>query len=236
MAISIIPSAMFYLNTFLADGFLLYRCYVIYSMNYWVMAIPCMMYLASLGLSIVTTYLQTPNSPKMTYNYFVAHFQLPYYSISLSLNILLTLMIATRLILHRRNIRNAVGSAANSGLYNTVVAILVESCALYAVASLLMIGTLGAESPVLVVFSAFIGPIQVIAPFLITLRVANQTAFTSDTVASVPGGTIRFKTQESTGVSGTIADGNAASWMETNGGTLSEPGTGSEDIIEHVPL
>jgi hypothetical protein len=65
---------------------------------------------------------------------------LSYYSISLSLNVFLTLMIVTRLVLHSRNIRNAMGApAGNSGLYKAVITMLIESCALYAVTLLLFI-------------------------------------------------------------------------------------------------
>jgi hypothetical protein len=68
-AINIVPNLMFILNQWLADGLLvssvfdsshpgllcwpllqLYRCYVIYSMSYWVIAFPVLMYIASLGM------------------------------------------------------------------------------------------------------------------------------------------------------------------------------------------
>ena len=65
---------------------------------------------------------------------------LPYFTISLSLNILITLMIVTRLLLHTRNLRAALGRAGSGGLYNTVVTMLIESSAVYAVISLLVIG------------------------------------------------------------------------------------------------
>ena len=71
--INIVPTLMFQFNNWLADGLLvspvptpnctgvqhnfsqLYRCFVIYSMNYWVIAFPCLMYLASMG-----TYSNSP--------------------------------------------------------------------------------------------------------------------------------------------------------------------------------
>ena len=68
-----------------------------------------------------------------------SHFAIPYYLISLSLNILLTLMIIVRLVLHRRRIQNAMGVTASSRLYTTIITILVESCALYATTFLLHI-------------------------------------------------------------------------------------------------
>ena len=77
----------------------------------------------------------------------------PFYSIALSLNVLLTLMIATRLILHSRDIRNALGPLVRADrLYVTLVTILVESSALFAANSLLYIGPLYAGSSLSGVF------------------------------------------------------------------------------------
>ena len=69
------------------------------------------------------------------------NFGLPYFSISISFNILLTLMIVIRLVLHGRNIHAATGSPAGiGGLYMTIATMFIESCALYGVTSLLFIG------------------------------------------------------------------------------------------------
>jgi hypothetical protein len=78
---------------------------------------------------------------------------LSFFSISVSLNVLLTLMIIVRLTLHSRNVRNATGASAGAtGLYNAIVTVLIESCALYAVSFLLFIGPWGANSLVEYVF------------------------------------------------------------------------------------
>lgn len=83
----------------------------------------------------------------------------PFYSISLSLNVLLTLMISIRLILHSRDIRNALGPLVKADrLYTTIVTILVESSALYAVNSLLYIGPWYAGN---LLASIFITPLTV---------------------------------------------------------------------------
>ena len=52
----------------------------------------------------------------------------PYLSVSVSLNILLTLMIVIRLILHTRNVRTAMGMSGIGGLYKTIIVMLIESC------------------------------------------------------------------------------------------------------------
>ena len=86
---------------------------------------------------------------------------LPYFSISLSLNILLTLMIVIRLALHTRKTRNALGITGIGGLCKAIITMLVESCALYAVNSLLLIGTMGARNAIWNLSLTIIGEIQV---------------------------------------------------------------------------
>lgn len=168
-----------------------------------------------------------------------------YYSISISLNVLLTLMIVIRLVLYSRNIRKATGATSGvGGIYKAVVTTLVESSALYAVAFLLYIGPWAANSYLALVFSPVLGGIQVrgvfayypppkkkkhsnttvvfqvVAPFLITLRVANRRALTSEMIASGNVGSMHFRSQgrSTTGeISGGLADG-------------------TETAIEEVPL
>ena len=56
-----------------------------------------------------------------------------YFLISLCINVFLTLAIIARLALHNRNIRNVMGDTVEaSRLYESVISMLVESCALYA--------------------------------------------------------------------------------------------------------
>ena len=86
---------------------------------------------------------------------------LPYYSVSLSLNVLLTLMIITRLVLHARNTRIALGIIGIGGLCKAVIVMLVESCALFAVSSLLVIGPLASGNFTWSLFMAIIGEIRV---------------------------------------------------------------------------
>ena len=89
-------------------------------------------------------------------------FGVPYFSISLSLNILLTLMIVIRLLLHTRNTRTALGITGVGGLCKTIITMLVESCILYAVSSLLVIGPWAADIPVANAFLAILPEIQVL--------------------------------------------------------------------------
>ena len=97
-------------------------------------------------------------------------FGIPFFSISFSLNILLTLMIVARLILHNRNLREAFGpSNGATGLYKAIGTMLVESCALFAVNSVLFIGPWSAGSPAQFIFFPVLAGTQV-GYFLVSSR------------------------------------------------------------------
>ena len=70
----------------------------------------------------------------------VYKFNVSYLAISLSLNTLLTIMIVIRLILHTRRIRGSMGINGIGGFCRATVTMLIESSALYAVSSLLVLG------------------------------------------------------------------------------------------------
>ena len=87
---------------------------------------------------------------------------IPWLSISLSLNVLLTLMIVVRLVLRCRNVRFAMGSPTRpSGLYKTIATMLIESSALFAVSSLLVIIMWAVSTPAGNTFARILAQTQV---------------------------------------------------------------------------
>jgi hypothetical protein len=75
---------------------------------------------------------------------------------------------------------------------------------------------------------------QVIAPFLIVLRVANRTALTGEAIASGNIGSIHFMSQEkSTDGGASFPDGDPVSSVNTSG---EDPGELGVVVIEEVPL
>ena len=86
---------------------------------------------------------------------------IPYFSISVSLNILLTLKIVIRLILHTRSVRAVMGKTESGGMCKAIVMMLTESCALYAVNSLLFIGLWGAQNYAESIFLPILAETQV---------------------------------------------------------------------------
>ena len=76
----------------------------------------------------------------INYASIVARFGIPYLSISVSINILLTLMIVIRLVLRCRAVHAFLGARGGiGGLCKTVITMLIESCALFTVSSLSVI-------------------------------------------------------------------------------------------------
>lgn len=196
-AITFVPNLLFIVNTWLSDGLLLYRCYIIYAKNYWAVLFPCLVYLASVAMGSVLIYYEVTQPDDSTWDTTALNFNYPYFMIALSLNVLLTLIIVTRLLLHSREIRNATGVKTPTITFCATV--LVESSALYAISFALFVGPWAAKSDVSEIFFPILAETQVIAPFLIVLRVAKQSALTSDSTSPGYPGSIHFRSGESVG-------------------------------------
>jgi len=231
--ITIVPNSMFLLNNWLADGLLLYRCYIVYAANFWIIAFPCLIYLASVAMGITFVY-QTSQPNSSVWNATAIDFGLPYFSISLSLNIILTILIVTRLVLHSRNVRAAMGAPGGAaGLYKAIVTMLIESCALYAVNSILFVAPWGAGSHVADIFLPILAETQVIAPFLIIQRVANQSALTGDSVVTGNPSSFNFRSQgKTTDGSGTLPGGYPGDSKDESAKGSSELGIGVNTTLE----
>ena len=184
-----------------------------------------------------------------------------YNAICLSLNILLTLMIVTRLTVHMRNIRKATGTSdVPSGLHTvatTVITMLIESYALYAGVLLAYTIPLATNSQVASLFFGVIGTVQVrtvftirdavlvspsnysytqvIAPYLVILRVAKRRAMTSESISGTAE-SIRFRGQGSTDGGGSLPGGDAVNATEVNSEAAREHVAVNENAIEEVPI
>ena len=124
-------------------------------MNPWVIVFPCLIYLGSIGGHLSSSRTGTTlraNAKDIVIGTILIHRSaevsgsywptLTYLSISVSLNVLLTLMIVIRLVLHTRNTRAALGMTGIGGLSKSIITMLVESCALYSASSLLVLAPL----------------------------------------------------------------------------------------------
>ncbi|KAI0264602.1 hypothetical protein BC834DRAFT_244098 [Gloeopeniophorella convolvens] len=131
---------------------------------------PVLLYTASLVTgSLALHQLATPGNTLKTDS--LAQWFIVYRTISLSSSLILTSLIAGRLLHYHRRGR-LLYSNPKSPLFS-VAAILIESASLETVASLVYIITVGIRSSLQNVFLPVLGQIQIIAPMLIIYRVAR---------------------------------------------------------------
>ena len=143
-------------------------------------------------MGIMTLY-KTSRPDSSLFSGITVSFGLPYFTISVALNVLLTLIIACWLLLHDRNLKEAIGFHSGiSSIYRSIVTMLVESCALYAIVSICFIVPYAMSDHASAIFLSMLSRVQIIAPLLIIRRVATQRALTaSNTPAGVS--TVQFK-------------------------------------------
>ncbi|KAF5336393.1 hypothetical protein D9611_006733 [Ephemerocybe angulata] len=190
--------APFAVTNWLANGFMLYRCYVVFSMTsglMYILALPFLLYLASIATAIaVLVQTNVPNSSIFSLLK-LGRLTLGNFSINAALNIIITALISVRLIIHQLTIKRTMGTDSDSlKLYTSLWTILVESSALYAVFSLMFIVTFGINHPSGIMFLPILGQIQVIAPLLVALRISRGRALTTQSMKSTsrPMTTMQF--------------------------------------------
>ena len=109
---------------------------------------------------------------------------LSYFSIAFALNVILTAMIIIRLVLHNRSLQNAMGVLDRAGaVYNAIIAMLVESCALFAVSFLPFIVAWARGSTSQTIFYPILAETQVcvvfVSPHASILRHCHLTVVTN---------------------------------------------------------
>ncbi|KAH7914554.1 hypothetical protein BJ138DRAFT_1143693 [Hygrophoropsis aurantiaca] len=188
----IVTDATFVINTWLADAFILYRCHVIWRGNKYAVAGPAILYLASIGVSIAFLWASAhPGSVYTTAS--VLAFAVPYWTCSVALNILASLLIAIRLLVYRRLLVQSIGPQHGKP-YTTYIAMTVESAALYSVFGIIVLVTFALNNQLENAFLPILGIIQVLAPAIIISRIANGTSFDSHDYQSTiaPLAALRF--------------------------------------------
>ncbi|THU92338.1 hypothetical protein K435DRAFT_967708 [Dendrothele bispora CBS 962.96] len=181
-------NSVFIIANWLADALLLFRCKIIWQGNAWILILPVILFLADISMGILFLYqVSVPDANLFTQS--AVNFGLAYFSLSTTLNTLMTLLICSRLIIHQRRLIKYQTLPSKNGLsYMSIVSMLVESSALYAVFSLLFIGTYASGNAASGIFLAILSQAQIIAPLLIIARVATRKAWTAEDSLSVNGG------------------------------------------------
>ncbi|EIM80872.1 uncharacterized protein STEHIDRAFT_142727 [Stereum hirsutum FP-91666 SS1] len=186
------------MSTWLCDALLLWRFYVIYNTGraLWaIMFFPSLLFLGSFVtgllflLEVSASSPWSPGSPAASINWTI-----PFFSLSLSLNIILTIAITLRLLVFRRNIVSAMGTSHGSQ-YASIAAMIVESDAIFSTFSLLFLVPFAMNNPLNEVFFQALSGVQIIATLLIMFRVAQGKSWDTDTMThGLTAGSLPFNT------------------------------------------
>ncbi|KAJ7744019.1 hypothetical protein DFH07DRAFT_978699 [Mycena maculata] len=180
--VNLMAFVAYILMSWLADGLVLWRFTLIWNYQYWLSVFPVLMFLGSVTSSlalIVTTVTTNPVLAEKSVQFGIA-----YWSLSISLNIVLTMSIVGRLLFVRRH-AHGTGHTAQ---YVSIAAMLIESAALYAIWSTVFLICYVRQSPLENILLPAQGQIQGIAPLLILFRVAQGRAWSQHTLDTTTQG------------------------------------------------
>ncbi|KAH9922724.1 uncharacterized protein B0H18DRAFT_1183390, partial [Fomitopsis serialis] len=104
-----------------------------------------------------------------------------YYALTVSLNIIVTILICARMLYMSKGV-SAVLGPENSKLYTGLTAIFVESAALYSLAGIMFIIPYARNSQTAIIFGDIYGDVSCLAPMLIVYRIITRRAWGKDTV------------------------------------------------------
>ncbi|KAJ7840749.1 hypothetical protein B0H13DRAFT_2100306 [Mycena leptocephala] len=187
---ALIKDTTYTVNIWLADSLMIYRAYVI-CRNIPVLIFPMLAYLGTLasGLGLL---IET-GRPGGTFGVgLVVPFGTAFWSISVALNVILTALISYKLLRQHHKMRSLRVTEVGDR-YTDIVAILVESAALYSICGLIYIPLFALNLPLQYPFAALLGSAAGIAPNLIIFRIALGVDFKGET-AELPS-SVQFNTR-----------------------------------------
>ncbi|EMD39212.1 hypothetical protein CERSUDRAFT_152269 [Gelatoporia subvermispora B] len=165
---------------FLADSLLVYRVYVVWH-KWYMLVLPIIVLTASTVLSCLLT-IQTALPGGSLWSTNTINFSVPYWSISMSLNIILTLLLVARLLWMRRRISQVLGPQYSS-TYTSVAAMIIESALPYALVSFVFVVLYGLQNTAENLFIPVLTQVECISPMLVIMRVARGRAVSYQTMS-----------------------------------------------------
>jgi hypothetical protein len=172
----------------LGDGLLLYRCYIIWGSRWYIVLLPTLIYLASSVLVIITIVESAlPNS--FLLNGKPANFGVPWVSLSVSLNVLVTTLICFRL-LRMRSLTREILAPELSRTYTSVAAMLIESAAPFTALGIGLVVTEAQGGPLAIAFSYVWGMFCSLSPQMIILRVAMGHGLLKESIEEISTGLV----------------------------------------------
>jgi len=234
----IMGNSAFPIQSWLADSYLIYRCYVVYSRQLWITVFPSLLLLGSLvtGIFVISNETEPNSSFWATTS---VNFAIPYFSLTIALNVIVTLLIIGKLLWARRTSRKLLGPNSSSSVYTSISAMLIESAALNFCTSIAFLVPYARGDTVSVVFQEIAAYNSIVSTLLIMVRVAQGRAWTAKTTNELS--TLQFTPNSrshasKSGISADATNPTTTSIM-SHGRTIgfqSQMQSGMSDIITEI--
>ncbi|THU89938.1 hypothetical protein K435DRAFT_781429 [Dendrothele bispora CBS 962.96] len=180
---NVVGSAFDMFGNFLGDALLIYRCAIIWGKRWYVIFLPVLMFLASTALAILSV-VESALPGSSFFQTHVINFAVPWISLTCTLNAIVTVLIAGRILYARKQIREVMPEI-DADVYTGIVAILIESALPFTLVGIVFAIVLSKEQPVQLFFADLWGSYVGLAPQLIILRVAMGRAWSKNTLTQV---------------------------------------------------
>ncbi|KAG1772976.1 hypothetical protein EV702DRAFT_1201258 [Suillus placidus] len=173
--------ACYIISNWLADALMLGRCTILFrnmKNTRWLIPIPYTIFLVVIATSI-NLFVNTTEMPKSmeamskAYCIFVV--------VDLSFNIITASLIIACIMIHRAKLRKPIRTHDHGREYLNIIAMTTESCMISAISSIVYLVLYATDNFVQYPFMAIQNQMQVIAPFILILRIVQGKAWTRRT-------------------------------------------------------
>ncbi|KAF9030282.1 hypothetical protein BJ165DRAFT_1535735 [Panaeolus papilionaceus] len=181
--IFIVGDSAYFVASWMNDALLLWRLFVLYRGTRYCVPVVVggvIFYLATFSLGLVTL-IESSLPNHSFWSAIAVKFATAYYAILTAYTIVITLFMVLRILSVRHNIIKAVGRSDFGGQYLSIVAMIVESSALYTVCGIVFLALYLKNNQVENVFLGTLSQVQIIAPLLIIYRVSQGKAWEQET-------------------------------------------------------
>ncbi|KAG2339982.1 hypothetical protein BDR05DRAFT_967372 [Suillus weaverae] len=173
--------ACYIISNWLADALMLGRCTILFrnmKNTRWLIPIPCTIFLVVIATSInlfvnTTEIFKSMEAMTKAYCIFVV--------VDLSFNIITASLIIACIMIHRAKLRKPIRTHDHGREYLNIIAMTTESCMISAISSIIYLVLYATDNFVQYPFMAIQNQMQVIAPFILILRIIQGKAWTRRT-------------------------------------------------------
>ncbi|OCH86031.1 hypothetical protein OBBRIDRAFT_738777 [Obba rivulosa] len=176
-------TASFVFLNWLTDALMIYRCFIVWN-DYRVIVVPIILYLATWALGIIELVV----SGEPGGDFFVGKAEqlgLAYFSTTIRLNVLVTVLICVRILTYARRVEGTLGPSSTR-TYTGAAALIIESALPYTLAGIAYLVSTGLNSGISILMGAFYGMFACISPQLLILRVLSGRVWTRTTTTVGP--------------------------------------------------